>query len=192
MTRSGMRKTLAITLLGVILSAAANAATAPIVFRGKDLSAGPADVSLELKPSDRGWVVVFMSSRCPCSATHMNVVKELAKEFGPKGYRFVGIHSNANETESSDLAHFAELKLGFPVLQDGESKYAERFNALKTPHAYVFDRSGKQLFQGGVTSSANAYEAKHQYLRQVLEALSAGKPAPFAEARTLGCVIARP
>ncbi len=54
---------------------------------------------------------------------------------------------DAEETKK----HFSETHFPFPVLQDKKSKWADQFGALKTPHAFVFNKSGELIYKGGVT-----------------------------------------
>lgn len=137
-------------------------------------------------------VLVFVSARCPCSAGHEPVMRELAREFGPQGFEFEGIHSNADETAEESKTHFAAAKLGFPVTEDPQSRLADQYGANRTPHAFVVSPTGKILFQGGIDDSKVSGRAKRSYLREALEAIAAGKSVEVSEARSLGCVIRRP
>ncbi|HTL12380.1 MAG TPA: redoxin family protein [Bdellovibrionota bacterium] len=135
-------------------------------------------------------VVAFLSSRCPCSASHEKILAELAKEYGPKGFTFTGIHSNADETEASDDAHFQAAQLPFAVLKDPGSKWADAMGALKTPHVFVI-KDGRTLYSGGVDNSARADRATEFFLKDALKALAQGQEPPMARTRALGCVIRR-
>jgi peroxiredoxin len=135
-------------------------------------------------------VVVFLSARCPCSASHEPTLSTLAKEFG-KDARFVGIHSNTDEPEAESAAYFKRAALPFPVIQDADAKLAERFGALKTPHAYVLGKDGKLLYQGGVDDSHTSSKATRPFLKTALEALRAGRAPEITRSRAIGCVIRR-
>jgi peroxiredoxin len=157
----------------------------PTVLGGEAVTVDPAKAA-------KGTVVVFLSARCPCSASHELALKELAREYEAKGFRFVGIHSNADEAEELTRKHFAEAGLPFPVLADGQSRLADAFGALKTPHAYLLSPKGEILFQGGVDDSHIAAASRQPYLRNALAAVAAGRAPDPAEVRTLGCAIKRP
>ena len=158
----------------------------------------PPDKGLDLKsnspvtlPATKGHptVVVFLSSKCPCSLSHEKHLGELKEKFAD--VQFIGIHSNSNESPEDSAKHFKESPITFPVLQDQKSKWANEWKALKTPHAFLFDESGKIVYKGGVSSSPVYEHATQFYLSDALTALKDHKPIPTAEGRTLGCFIER-
>jgi len=145
-----------------------------------------------LKDSPKATVLVFISSRCPCSAGHEIVLTKIAEKYSSLGFRFIGVHANANESVSEARARFEDVKLGFPIVQDDGAKIANLFGALKTPHVFIVSPSGEVLFSGGVDDSRTGLNPKHRYLEDALAALAEGKIPKEKEVRTLGCVIERP
>ena len=145
------------------------------------------ELSVNLR--DRVTAVVFMSARCPCSASHELVLKDLVKEF-PE-IAFVGIHSNTNETDEESKKHFAESQFPFTVLRDNHALIAQEFGALKTPHVFIVNKDGDVIYSGGITDSHTAKSAKKNYLKDALLSVRAGKNPDPKEVRTLGCVIER-
>ncbi len=175
----------------LILGTTAQAQTpAPLSFAGPEVVQGT-QATITLKTSSQPTVVVFVSALCPCSAAHEDALRGLAKEFQPTGVRFVGIHSNQNESLEKTREHFQEAKLGFPILHDAGAAIADQLGALKTPHAFILSPDGKVLYQGGVDDSHEASTAKKFHLRDALLALQQGKPVPVARTRALGCMISR-
>lgn len=162
----------------------------PMKLSGTDVVAGAAR-ELDVAAGKKGTVVAFLSAHCPCSASHETALKALSEEYGTQGFQFIAVHSNLDEDNTMTDAHFRAAALPFPVLQDRDNEYANAFNALKTPHVFVLSPSGDVLYQGGVDDSKKQPEAKKHYLKEVLAALNDGKPAPYAETRTLGCIIKR-
>jgi hypothetical protein len=164
----------------------------PARLTGMDLRTGQRS-SFEVVGSAKvkATVVVFVSARCPCSASHEPVLKSLADRYGARGFEFVGIHSNTDEPTPEARKHFASSALPFSVFEDTDARWANDFGALKTPHAYVVSPEGKILFQGGVDDSRTAARASRHYLAEVLGALDQGLPAPIHEVRALGCIIRR-
>ncbi|KHD89590.1 MAG: serine protease spb1 [Bdellovibrio sp. ArHS] len=134
-------------------------------------------------------VVVFVSAKCPCSASHESLLKSYSAEF--KNVQFAGIHANSDESPEQTQQHFAEAQLPFPVIQDRKSKLANELGALKTPHAFVFNKKGELVYHGGVTDSHVGPSAKKFFLKEVLEDLHAGKEPRHKEGRALGCYIPR-
>jgi AhpC/TSA family len=155
---------------------------------GTDLRTGQ-EVSLNPKEGAKGTVVLFLSAVCPCSKSHEKGLGVLAQEF-PQ-FKFVGIHSNADE--KSDLAkrHFQNASFSFPVIQDENAKIAEEFRALKTPHAFIVGPKGECWFNGGVDNSNDSSQATEHYLRAALMDLQQGNEPKEKQVRTLGCIIRR-
>ena len=105
-------------------SASALAAQVPDALEGKALGDSSSH-RIALKGA-RPTLVVFLSARCPCSASHEPALAELHKEFGGE-VRFVGVHSNADETPDESVTHFRSAALPFPVIQDSGAKLANAF-----------------------------------------------------------------
>ena len=137
----------------------------------------------------KGTVLVFLSSSCPCSNAHIEHLKELSQKFSE--IKFVGIHSNVDETRKDSKEYFTLQNLPFPVLRDENSLWANRLKAYRTPHAFLVSPAGAVIYQGGVTSSAEAKKAEHFYLQETLERLVAGKKIATTKTRVIGCAIAR-
>jgi Redoxin len=178
-------------LLFLIQVAPAWAGAYSTTFLGRDLRTSrpsPMEVSVADK---KALAVVFLSARCPCSKSHEAPLGTLAQTH-PE-IRFVGIHSNSDESEEEAVAHFSQTdsRLPFPVLQDPGGEWAKQFGANKTPHVFLLSPEGTAVFQGGVDNTHKAEEATKHYLRTALDAMVAGKKPEVTEARAIGCYIKR-
>jgi peroxiredoxin len=137
----------------------------------------------------KGLVVIFLSSKCPCSDSHNQEMNSLSKDY--PDFRFVAVHSNVDEDLTKSREYFKKADLKFPVIQDGKAEIADRFKALKTPHAFVVLPTGDVAYQGGASSSKKFETAERKYLREALDDLQNGRKVKTPEGRTLGCVISR-
>jgi len=167
---------------------ASRSALFALMFTGADLYQ-PKNITfpnLKAKAS----VVVFLSAKCPCSASHEPVLKDLASKYSKDGFEFIAVHSNQNETTEQTKEHFKAGSLGFPMVEDRGAKIANELKALKTPHAYIM-QNGKIVYEGGVDDSADAAEATKHYLSNALQELKENKPVTVAKTRSLGCQIKR-
>jgi len=169
---------LAVLLLGPL--AARGAVSGHDLLTGKPVS---------VAPGKSGTVVAFLSAKCPCSNSHVALLKDLEKQY-PE-FAFVAIHSNTDEPLSLATPYFHAAALPFPVLQDEREKLADEYRAYKTPHVYILTPDGKMAYKGGATDSADASHASKFYLRDALADLRAGRAVKVSETRTLGCVIKR-
>ena len=159
----------------------------PTSVSGKPVS-GSRSVTVESK-GKKGLVVVFLSSVCPCSNSHVPEIANLSKEY-PE-FAFVGVHSNTDETKNQTVKYFDQIELPFPVIQDNGAKIADEFKASRTPHAFVVLGDGSVAYQGGVTDSQDFSGASRKYLREALASLKAGEPVKITQGRPLGCAIGR-
>lgn len=146
-------------------------------------------VHLDTKSANKGTVVIFMSAKCPCSASHESLLKDMSAQF--KDFNFIAVHSNSDENSEMTKEHFRAAALPFPVIQDSKSRIANELGALKTPHAFILNPAGEVIYQGGVTDSHVGPSAKKQFLKDALEDVQAGKPVRMKEGRALGCFIQR-
>jgi peroxiredoxin len=144
---------------------------------------------VEMK-SEKTRVIVFLSAKCPCSASHEPALKKLHTEFSGSDFDWLGVHSNGDESAEKSEQHFKESALPFPLVEDPQQKIANQFGALKTPHVFIV-KDGKVIYSGGVDDSADANRAKTFFLKSALTQIREGKNPEPAETRTLGCVIER-
>lgn len=157
------------------------------VVRGRDLlHTGEIAASAGGK---EGLVIVFLSSSCPCSNSHIQEIRSLAAEYA--SFAFVAVHSNADEKESDAAPYFRKAKLGFPVVQDRKAALADAFKALKTPHAFLLGPDGEVLYAGGVSDSHDLSRSEHKFLREALEDARNHREVRTKRGRALGCVISR-
>lgn len=173
-------------ILSLKLSAAINA---PSQIQAENLISGQPQTVVLNKDSEKGSVIIFMSAKCPCSNSHVEIIKKLAAQ--NKNFQFVVIHSNSDESTKEAADYFKKTGFSFPVLQDDGAKIADQFKAFKTPHAFVLDPKGNILYQGGVTDSSHGDSATKNYLANALADISENKPVQITNGRTLGCVILR-
>jgi len=184
------KHTLYIASLALFCTASHTQAALPTSLSGLEVVNGKT-IEKNIDQAKLGTVVVFLSAKCPCSASHEASLKSLFSEFSGKGIEFIGVHSNRDENTDSTLTHFAHSALPFPVIQDHENQIANKLNALKTPHVFILKKDGEIFYQGGVDNSQISSEARKLYLKDALTALSEGKEPPIKETRTLGCMIQR-
>lgn len=179
-------KPILLLLISIVASVALGTPVTKLV-EGKNLLTD-AKVSID-SATKKGMVVVFLSAKCPCSNSHIVELRNLAEEF--KDFSFVGIHSNVDEDANLSKPYFQNAGLPFPVIEDEKAKLADQFQALKTPHSYVFSPTGEVLYQGGVSNSKDCTKADRKFLRDALDDIQAGKAVRMPLGRTLGCAISR-
>ena len=149
-------------------------------------------------------VVVFTCNHCPTAQNYEERLKTMVTEYAGKGVRFVAISPNAetsvrpNELGYTDLSDsLAEMKIraahrkfNFPYLYEGDKTGISRaYGPTSTPHAFVFDSERKLSYVGRIDDSEREQFVKVRDLRNALDALLAGKPAPVEATKAFGCSI---
>ncbi len=139
-------------------------------------------------------VVIFSCNHCPYAQAYENRLIRLAKEFSAKA-QFIAINSNDASTYPQDSfenmkIRAMEKRFPYPYLHDESQETARAYGALVTPHVFVFDRSGKLAYQGGVDDNwENERAVTKQYLRNALTELTVGMAVTRKTAPVIGCSI---
>jgi peroxiredoxin len=140
-------------------------------------------------------VVTFWCNHCPYVQAWEGRTIALQKEFESKGVRFVLINSNDDRSYPEDRfermsARAKEKGYPFPYLRDDSQQVARAYGALVTPHPMLFGPDRRLLFQGRIDDNHSEPDrVKHHFLRETLEAATAGRPIPVAELPVQGCSV---
>jgi alkyl hydroperoxide reductase subunit AhpC len=152
------------------------------------------NISVTLEKENQNTVIIFLSKDCPCSKGNLSYINKLSEDY-PQ-FNFIGIHSKKGST-SDDLKKYIDQisadhhKINFKIIEDTGLAMAQKFEALKTPHAFIVDSKGKVVYNGGITSSTFPENAKEFFLKNTLEEIKNNRPISKAETKTLGCFITR-
>jgi len=140
----------------------------------------------------RGRVVIvnFWSAECPWSERADNQFKQWPGEWGERVI-LLTVASNANETP--ELIAEAACQRGLaPVLLDSGCALADSWGAQTTPHAFVVDVAGILRYQGALDDvTFRQREPNRFYVKEVVDALLAGRLPDVASAPAYGCTIVR-
>ncbi|HVU17799.1 MAG TPA: redoxin domain-containing protein [Candidatus Didemnitutus sp.] len=141
------------------------------------------------------WIaVVFISPECPVANAEIPVLNDLAAGFSGRGVLIVGAYADPTLDPKDLRRHATEYGLKFPTTDDRDHRLVRLAHATYTPEVCVFDREGKIIYRGRIDDRADGYgaarpKATEEDLREVLSALVAGRPVPFAEKPGFGCSI---
>lgn len=144
-------------------------------------------------------VVMFIGTECPLAKQYSTRLMEIEKEFGPKGFRFLGIDANVQDSLSEMGQLVKDLGITVPLLKDKEGKLADMLGATRTPEVFVLDRDGNIRYQGriddqysfGLTAGYAKPRATHRELQDALTALAAGESVKIVKTEPAGCLIGR-
>jgi thiol-disulfide isomerase/thioredoxin len=147
-----------------------------------------------LVPAGRRIVVVFISGECPVSNSYIPVLNQLAAEYSRRGFAFVGAYVDPEADLPSLREHARSYAIAFATADDREHRLAHAASATITPEAVVFSEEGAVLYRGriddrvGDLGSARPAATRND-LKDVLEAIAAGKAGPFPPKPGFGCFI---
>lgn len=153
------------------------------------------DHSLHAFDNSPVLMVVFTCIHCPYAQAWEGRLAQLAKEYGAKGVATIWINPNETENYPDDrmerMIERAHAKgYTFPYVRDDAQEVASAYGALVTPHAFVFDKHRKLVFQGKPDDSwQEPSKVKHAYLREALDAALAGRQAATPQTSVIGCTI---
>jgi thiol-disulfide isomerase/thioredoxin len=153
-------------------------------------------------PVDRPVLIVFLCAHCPYVVHIQPALAQIAEDFAPRGLTLVGITSNdvlqypqdAPEL-TAQMADSAGLR--FPVLYDESQAVAKAFTAACTPDFFLFSPSRQLAYRGQIDDSRPGRGADRpekgardgRHLREAIEAVLSGQPAPAEQFPSIGCNI---
>ena len=149
--------------------------------------------------ADAKLVVLWaFAAECPIVRQYAEELGRLAKEFAPRGVRFLALDSAPQDDRAGVTAELAELGLDLPVLMDVTQCAAEMLEVTRTAEALVIStKDWRVLWRGPVDdrvgSGGQREAASRSLLRETLEAVLAGKAPPegaaASDAPVKGCAI---
>jgi peroxiredoxin len=140
-------------------------------------------------------VLVFLGNDCPVGKLYAPRLVELDREYRKQGVVFLGINSNAHETEA-DIAKFAkDAGIEFMVLKDPGNVVADSALAERTCEVLVLDGFARVRYRGAIDDQYVQGKAKdapdHTYLRDALKAVAAGENVKVTATKVAGCPLDR-
>jgi hypothetical protein len=136
-------------------------------------------------------VVVFISAVCPVSNNYNLRMKQIYRDYAPKGVKFEFLNANQNESQGEVEDHARRVGFPFPVMKDANNVMADRLGAEYTPEAFVIDREGVVRYHGRIDDAQNPARVRQNSLRLAIDALLAGREVPAPETKAFGCTIKR-
>jgi hypothetical protein len=143
----------------------------------------------------RGEIVVLCMTEvgCPIAGKLAPRLERLAREFGARGVRFIGLDASMQDSLSDIARESSELERTFPVLKDARQELARRLDVRTTTETMLFDGRGQLRYRGGVDDQyalgAARPEPTRNYLVLALQAVLQGSEPPMTTAPAPGCIL---
>ena len=140
-------------------------------------------------------VVAFWGTECPLAKLYAGRLAELARQHTPEEVAFLAVFSNRQDS-LEELSHFArKYGIDFPVLKDVGNVVADQFGAVRTPEAFVLDRSRAIRYRGRLDDQYDVGIQRpgpsRKYLAEALDALLADREVDVPRTDSPGCLIGR-
>jgi peroxiredoxin len=144
----------------------------------------------------RAVVLFFLTTDCPLCNNYAPELNRIAREFSARGVAFYGVQGDATVSDVEVRRHVQDYAYTFPYLFDPEESLAAATGATTTPEAAVLSPTGELLYLGRIDNRLEDFGKQRVAvtvydLRDTLEAILKGKPAPHARTKALGCAITR-
>jgi hypothetical protein len=122
---------------------------------GRVSSSWSSDPAVQLA-NDRPTLVMAAHPQCPCTRASVAELAQLMAHVQGKVRAYVLFYSPRDsraDWQNTDLRRTAAQIPGVTVLSDIDGAEAERLGAETSGHTFLFDPSGRLLFNGGITAS---------------------------------------
>lgn len=120
-------------------------------------------------------VVVFISTVCPMANDYTDRLRDLVRDYQPRGVRIALVYANRTESLDEIRRHAQAVEFDFPVYRDEQQRVADLLHAAVTPTAYVIDRAGRIRYTGKIDDSVNPARVKRRWLGEAIDAVVAGR-----------------
>lgn len=131
-------------------------------------------------------VLEWINQDCPVSkgAHDKRVMQEVYKKYADKGVVWLGIDSTHGMPAERNRVYAAQAGLAHPILMDPDGKVGRMYQAKRTPHMYVIDKSGTLVYEGAIDD-----QKETNYVAAALDDLLAGRTVSKARTDAYGCAI---
>ncbi|MBI5198394.1 MAG: thioredoxin family protein [Nitrospirae bacterium] len=151
--------------------------------------------SLDFFKNKKVLAVIFMCNHCPYVQATIDRLVAVQKDYQSKEVQLVGINPNDVATHPEDS--FPNMKLfsrehgmNFPYLQDETQEVAHKYNAVCTPDIFVYGPDRRLAYRGRIDDNwQEPHKVRRKDLRDALNTLIAGEPAPAEQHPSMGCSI---
>jgi len=144
----------------------------------------------------RAILLFFVTTDCPIANSYVPEMNRIQQAYAPRGVLVYAVQADTTVPDP-DVARYArDYRYAFPLLLDPRQVLIQLAGATITPQAAVFTADGQRLYLGRIDNRVEDFgrqrlEATTLDLREALDAILAGKPAPHPLTKSIGCAITR-
>lgn len=136
----------------------------------------------------KGKIVVleWMNKDCPVSrgCHEKSEMQNTYKKYADKGVIWLAIDSTHTLNPEKNRVYAVKAGLNYPVLNDADGKVGRMFQAKRTPHMFVIDKSGTLAYAGAIDDKGDK-----NYVAAAIDDLLANRPVAKPQTDAYGCGI---
>ena len=145
--------------------------------------------------SDRLTVIAFLGTECPLAKLYGTRLETLSQEYRQDSVTFIGICSNAQDSQQDVKNFVARHHLTFPVFKDKQHQIADQLKAIRTPEVFLLNANQQVVYWGRIDDQyaigIKKAKPKRSDLKIAIEESLSGKPVSVPIAESVGCHIGR-
>ncbi len=141
-------------------------------------------------------LVMFICNHCPFVKHVREGLTSLVREYQARGIASVAINANdwtqyPDDAPEQMAAEVRRYGYSFPYLYDDSQNVANAYRAACTPDFFLFDSGHRLVYRGQMDDSrpGNGIPVTGKDLRDAMDAVLSGKPAPREQKPSIGCNI---
>ena len=139
-------------------------------------------------------VLVFTCNHCPYSLAWQDRIADAARDYEPKGVRFLAINPNDASRYPADSYEAMKERVQsedwpLPYLRDESQDAARAYGAKTTPDVFVLDSEGRLRYRGAPDSDYRDPSQNAVWLREALDDLLSGNDPRRSETEPVGCSV---
>jgi hypothetical protein len=179
-------------LLSAALLTASAAASGGFSFRLRDTQ-GAWHTPTEWAGA-KAVVLYFTTTDCPIANSYVPEMNRIHEAYAPRGVEFLAVQTDLTIPEADVVKYTREFQYAYPLLLDPGQILVRHAGATVTPQVAILAPSGNVLYLGRIDDRVADFgkqrlKAAVYDLRDALDAILAGKPAPRAAGKSIGCAI---
>jgi peroxiredoxin len=141
-------------------------------------------------------VLFFTTIDCPVANSYVPEMNRIREAYAARGVAVYGVQAEVSVPDDAAAKYAQEFRYSFPLLLDPQQTLVKLVDATITPQVAVLTPEGRVLYLGRIDNRVEdfgktRYQATHADLREALDAVLAGKPAPQPRTKSIGCAINR-
>ena len=157
----------------------------PATLKGEQVSLSLSDIKEDV------IVLVFLGNHCPVVVAYDDRIIDLTNAYKGKSVKVVGVCVNDIDEDRLPAIKEKAKEKGFNYVYgyDESGKIGKDYGAVRTPEFFVLDKARTIRYHGALDDNQTEGKVKRTFVKDVVDALLAGKEIAVSETAPRGCGI---